>query len=47
MAGKDDKEEKNSIALYKVEGGDYISKIMGVSVTDILDVEVVTEEDEE
>ena len=45
MRGKDDAEEKSSIETYKRENGDYISKVMGVSVTDILDVKVVTEEE--
>ena len=45
MSGREDGEEKKSIEDYKKESGDYISKMLGVSVTDIVDVEVVTEED--
>ncbi len=44
MPGREDIEEKKSIEEYKKESGDYISKMLGVSVTDITDVEVVTEE---
>ena len=44
MSGREDGEEKKSIEEYKKESGDYISKMLGVSVTDIADVEVVTEE---
>jgi RecA/RadA recombinase len=44
MPGREDVEEKKSIEEYKKESGDYISKMLGVSVTDITDVEVVTEE---
>jgi hypothetical protein len=45
MPGREDGEEKKSIEEYKKESGDYISKMLGVSVTDITDVEVVTEEE--
>lgn len=45
MHGRDEIEEKKSLDLYKKECGDYISKVMGVSVTDIFDVKVVTEEE--
>ena len=44
MPGREDCEEKKSIEDYKKESGDYISKMLGVNVTDITDVEVVTEE---
>ena len=44
MPGREDSEEKKSIEDYKKESGDYISKMLGVNVTDITDVEVVTEE---
>ena len=44
MPGREDSEEKKSIEEYKKESGDYISKMLGVNVTDIVDVEVVTEE---
>jgi RecA/RadA recombinase len=44
MPGREDSEEKKSIEDYKKESGDYISKMLGVNVTDIADVEVVTEE---
>ena len=44
MPGREDIEEKKSIEEYKKESGDYISKMLGVNVTDIADVEVVTEE---
>jgi RecA/RadA recombinase len=44
MPGREDTEEKKSIEEYKKESGDYISKMLGVNVTDIADVEVVTEE---
>ena len=44
MPGREDVEEKKSIEEYKKESGDYISKMLGVNVTDIVDVEVVTEE---
>ena len=45
MAGREEGEEKKSLEEYKKESGDYISKMLGVSVTDITDVEVVTEEE--
>jgi hypothetical protein len=45
MPGREDGEEKKSIEEYKKESGDYISKMLGVNVTDITDVEVVTEEE--
>ena len=45
MKGRDDVEEKKSIELYKSEHGDYISKMLGVNVTDALDIEVVTEDE--
>lgn len=44
MPGREDSEEKKSIEDYKKESGNYISKMLGVNVTDITDVEVVTEE---
>jgi RecA/RadA recombinase len=44
MPGREDGEEKKSIEDYKKESGDYISKMLGVNVTDITDVEVVTED---
>jgi hypothetical protein len=44
MHGKDDTEEKRSIEEYKRDNGDYIGKQLGVNVTDIADVQVVTEE---
>ena len=44
MPGREDVEEKKSIEEYKKESGDYISKMLGVNVTDIADVEVVTED---
>jgi len=44
MPGREDSEEKKSIEDYKKESGDYISKMLGVNVTDITDVEVVTED---
>jgi hypothetical protein len=46
MPGREDGEEKKSIEEYKKESGDYISKMLGVNVTDIADVEVVTEDTE-
>ena len=46
MSAKEDSEEKKSIEDYKKEQGDYIGKMLGVNVTDISDVEVVTEESE-
>jgi len=45
MKGRDDVEEKKSIELYKSEHGDYISKMLGVNVTDAMDIEVVTEDE--
>ena len=45
MKGRDDAEEKKSIEQYKSEHGDYISRMLGVNVTDIGDTEVVTEEE--
>lgn len=45
MKGRDDVEEKKSIELYKSEHGDYISKMLGVNVTDAGDIEVVTEDE--
>ncbi len=45
MKGRDDVEEKKSIELYKSEHGDYISKMLGVNVTDAEDIEVVTEDE--
>jgi RecA/RadA recombinase len=44
MPGREDGEEKKSIEDYKKENGDYISKMLGVNVTDASDIEVVTEE---
>ena len=44
MPGREDSEEKKSIEDYKKESGDYISKMLGVNVTDASDIEVVTEE---
>ena len=44
MHGKDDTEEKRSIEDYKKEYGEYIGKQLGVNVTDIADIQVVTEE---
>jgi hypothetical protein len=44
MRGKNDVEEKKSIEEYKKNYGDYITKELGVNVTDAEDVEVVTEE---
>jgi RecA/RadA recombinase len=44
MSAKEDSEEKKSIEDYKKEQGDYIGKMLGVNVTDIADVQVVTEE---
>ena len=44
MAGREEGEEKKSLEEYKKECGDYISKMLGVNVTDIADVEVVTED---
>ena len=45
MKGRDDVEEKKSIELYKSQHGDYISRMLGVNVTDADDVEVVTEDE--
>lgn len=45
MKGRDDVEEKKSIEQYKSQHGDYISKMLGVNVTDAEDVEVVTEDE--
>ncbi len=45
MKGRDDSEEKKSIEQYKSEHGDYISNMLGVNVTDAIDVEVVTEDE--
>jgi len=45
MKGRDDVEEKKSIELYKSNHGDYISKMLGVNVTDAEDMEVVTEDE--
>ena len=45
MKGRDDVEEKKSIELYKSQHGDYISRMLGVNVTDAEDVEVVTEDE--
>jgi hypothetical protein len=45
MRGKDDTEEKKSLEDYKRDNGDYISKMLGVSVTDIANTEVVAEEE--
>ena len=45
MKGRDDVEEKKSIELYKSQHGDYISKMLGVNVTDAEDIEVVTEDE--
>jgi hypothetical protein len=45
MKGRDDVEEKKSIESYKSEHGDYISKMLGVNVTDAEDIEVVTEDE--
>jgi hypothetical protein len=44
MGGREEGEEKKSLEEYKKECGEYISKMLGVNVTDIEDVEVVTEE---
>jgi hypothetical protein len=45
MHGKDDTEEKKSIEEFKREHGDYIGNMLQVNVTDLTDVEVVTDED--
>ena len=44
LPGRDDSEEKKSIEDYKRISGDYISEKLGVSVADIADTKVVTEE---
>lgn len=44
MHGKDDAEEKKSIEEFKKEHGDYISGMLQVNITDLNDVEVVTDE---
>jgi hypothetical protein len=44
MPGREDSEEKKSIEDYKKESGDYISKMLGVNVTDATELEVVTED---
>lgn len=44
MSGREDTDEKKSIEEYKKENGDYISKMLGVNVTDASDIEVVTED---
>ena len=44
MSGREDGDEKKSIEEYKKTCGDYISKMLGVNVTDIADAEVVTED---
>jgi len=45
MKGRDDGEEKRSIEEYKKLHGDYISKMLGVNVTDTEDLDVVTEDE--
>ena len=45
MKGRDDGEEKKSLELYKKENGAYISKMLGVNVTDTEDAELVTEDE--
>ena len=45
MKGRDDAEEKKSIEQYKSEHGSYISKMLGVNVTDADVLDVVTEEE--
>lgn len=45
MPGKDNDEQKKSLELYKKDHSDYISKILGVNVTDTNDMEVVTEDE--
>jgi hypothetical protein len=45
MSGKEDSEEKKSIEEYKKENGSYISKMLGVNVTDAVELSVVTEEE--
>ena len=44
MHGRDDAEEKKSIEEFKKEHGDYISGMLQVNITDLNDVEVVTDE---
>lgn len=44
MHGRDDSEEKKSIEEFKKEHGDYISSMLQVNITDLNDVEVVTDE---
>jgi hypothetical protein len=46
MRGKDDTEKKKSLEDYKKEHSDYISKMLGVNVTDTANLEVVTEDEE-
>lgn len=43
MQGKDDSEEKKSIEEYKKNASDYISKMLGVSATEIENTDIVTE----
>lgn len=43
MAGKDNTEKNKSIAEYKKDAADYIIKHLGVNVTDIDELEVVTD----
>jgi hypothetical protein len=45
MRGKDDIEEKKSLEDYKKDQGDYISRMLGVNVTDISETQVVTDEE--
>ena len=45
MSGKEDSEEKKSIEEYKKENGGYISKMLGVNVTDAVELSIVTEEE--
>lgn len=45
MKGKDDAEKKESLELYKKDHGDYISKMLGVNVTDAEIIEVVAEDE--
>ena len=46
MRGKDKEEQKASLDIFKKEHSDYIVKMLGVNVTDIVDTEVVTEDEE-
>jgi hypothetical protein len=46
MKGREDGDEKKSIESYKTNHGDYISKMLGVKVTDLTDLEIVTEEEQ-